>query len=814
MRPYLALIYDSFREAFVSRTMWLLVGPVTLLLAAVAPLQITGRIRTTFHWRDITRPESLAETLLQTEETSESAGGESESKTKDAELKEDDKPKKDETPREGTAAPRGDRGNTTARTPAAHVWQLIPEGYRSILRDELQEDNRAGRNTFSLASTLAGAFNAVLRRRDLYDPELWKEIEKNDELDALLEQPQADLTDAMIARRNRLLIESAFPRSLRGQDRGEVVLSYFGLQLFWPLPFEQKWVTKAIEEWIVPTIVGFFIGIVGVLIAVLVTAPIIPRLFDEGALHLLLSKPIFRSGAFLAKFFGGCAFILLGATYFVVGLWLILGWRFGIWNHGLLTSIPVFLFIFSVYYSISALAGAIWRNAIVAVAMTAGFWVLGFAVSLAYGLYHQTAIVPQQSSDVLGTNDELVRTTRSGGIERWSADRADWEPIVKSSFAMGYDIRSILFMDVEKTERHEGGLHLFAILPTGRMQLIDQPRLLVATAENDWQGLSGPKLPRGAFRLLKDPRGRLLVAARDNLYEITDWKARAGEEGSVFGGAIDLRRFLGNSSVKAIGPSSDWALQGPSAAEIDPVDGTIAVYDAGNVMLFQPTKRNRYRLAKREKIVDDDELGADVAIGKDTIVVITADGRLLEVDRATLQPRNESVPEPSSQPRQVFADPSRTTFAIQYHNGTVHLLRRNGGQTVLERPRWLPQKRISAARFRSDGKLLVARNHREVRLFDVSTGTSQQQWRPPLAMYEQIFFYGVRPLNWVVPKPGELKQTAHYFMSGKETLNVGTQSNIREFRERLNPWQPVWQSGIFLAFMLFVTCLMIERQDF
>src|SRR6185436_7525687 len=100
---------------------------------------------------------------------------------------------------------------------------------------------------------------------------------------------------------------------------------------------------------LVAWLMGVFIGGVGVFVAILVTAPIIPQMFDAGSLHLLLSKPVSRWKLFLAKYLGGCSFILIAAAYLIAGLWLILGVRFGIWEPKLLYSIPIYLFVFAIY---------------------------------------------------------------------------------------------------------------------------------------------------------------------------------------------------------------------------------------------------------------------------------------------------------------------------------------------------------------------------------------------------------------------------------------------------------------------------------
>src|SRR5690606_3275462 len=121
----------------------------------------------------------------------------------------------------------------------------------------------------------------------------------------------------------------------------------------------------------------------GVFVALLVTASIVPQMLDAGACDLLLSKPVSRPLLLLSKFLGGCAFILLCAAFLHGGLWLIAGLRFGIWNAGLLYSIPVFVFVFAIYYSVSAAAAMIWRNAVVSIVCAILFWAMCFTVGVA-----------------------------------------------------------------------------------------------------------------------------------------------------------------------------------------------------------------------------------------------------------------------------------------------------------------------------------------------------------------------------------------------------------------------------------------------
>ena len=43
MRPYLAIIVDSFREALYSRVLWILLGLISLLLLACADRRLVSR---------------------------------------------------------------------------------------------------------------------------------------------------------------------------------------------------------------------------------------------------------------------------------------------------------------------------------------------------------------------------------------------------------------------------------------------------------------------------------------------------------------------------------------------------------------------------------------------------------------------------------------------------------------------------------------------------------------------------------------------------------------------------------------------------
>ena len=124
---------------------------------------------------------------------------------------------------------------------------------------------------------------------------------------------------------------------------------------------------------------------------------------------------------YLFKLLGGCVFVLFNITFVLIGLYLIAGIRFDIWNPGLLYCIPLLLFVFIIFYSVSALVGLIWGNAIVCVVSCIIFWLFCFALGAIHdGMQQHVELLPQISR-VEKINDKYwgrQSTRRCGRLER------------------------------------------------------------------------------------------------------------------------------------------------------------------------------------------------------------------------------------------------------------------------------------------------------------------------------------------------------------------------------------------------------------
>lgn len=376
MRPYLAIIKDSFREAMVSKVLWVILALITLFLGLLAPIGVYEQMSTVYKNDDIVNPTGILVSL----------------------------------------------GEVTAESPPSpskRMWELFPDdATRNQIKQLARQAGTPQAPRFLMVITVQALLNDMVGKQNLYNAEYWKDTPINDEAQQLLKLDAAKLDKKQARRLNRLLIDAAFAAQLKSGYTSEVTFAYGWWDLEWPVSGSQEsWLT-----WAISNFVDYFLGVVGVLLAILVTATMIPRAFEAGAIDLLLSKPVSRSGVFLSKFLGGCAFVAVMTTYFILGLWLLLGLRYGFWHGRLLLCIPLMLFLFAIYYSVSALAGLLWQNGIIAVVITMAFWGVCFSLWFIKDGLEAWVMQPRAITDIVPTTGQLLAKTSGEEIVEWSAE--------------------------------------------------------------------------------------------------------------------------------------------------------------------------------------------------------------------------------------------------------------------------------------------------------------------------------------------------------------------------------------------------------
>jgi ABC-type transport system involved in multi-copper enzyme maturation permease subunit len=114
----------------------------------------------------------------------------------------------------------------------------------------------------------------------------------------------------------------------------------------------------------------------GMFLAVFASAGLVPSMLEPGRIELLLSKPVSRSHLLLGRYLGNVAVVSLNIIYLVLGVWLILALKTGIWSPDFLVSILTTVFLFAVLLSVVFLVGVTWESTALAVMIPVALMIL------------------------------------------------------------------------------------------------------------------------------------------------------------------------------------------------------------------------------------------------------------------------------------------------------------------------------------------------------------------------------------------------------------------------------------------------------
>jgi hypothetical protein len=772
LRPYLATIKDSFREALASRVLWIMLILITLLLLVVA----SPGIRRELTWQ--LQGEQIFE-VWQLE-----AADISDARALAAQLLNDARQESD--------------------SPGKHIHRQLDAKLQKQLPDVARPDPEP-KTYLRLLRDLTKALNERLQEDDFFDQDAWQGIAIGKEARDWLDQEADDLTDNQLARRNRLLLEAAFPKVIRASDDPSIRIQL----LFWdvtpPVPVSEEQLHLRIS-WLLNGFMKIFVGVVALFVAILVTASIIPNALETGSIELLLSKPVSRTLLFLSKFLGGCAFILVNAAYLIGGLWIIAGLRLGEWNHRLLLCIPIFLFLFTIYYSVSALAGVIWRSAIVSVIVTIVFWGTCFTVGLGKGIMELVVLRPNRIQRLVPAGETLVSVSDAGQAKRWDGDTVQWEDIFQSArerqagrrpprIGLGpvYDALKDRWIAVGANTEGGRGFGMDAAL-------------WIASPEREYQRVVGAPVPGGAEYLFWAPGGELTIVSQGGIYRLVGDAEEKRESVEWLGFQLPL----GGGPFAEAGPDPELAFVSHRAVALNSATGQLAVLSRGQLTVLGLDNDGVYR-RRGERQLEDANKPSVLGFGGDRILLAQDDGSVRVIGAGNLAVLEELALEGATAVRFIEASPTGKWFALVFHNGRLHLYNR-AEERVVKR-RISGQGDISAATFIDDDTLLVADRTTRVTSYDLVANKRLDRWSPKLNKYEWSYRYVILPFYTIYPKPGELDSTVQYLLTGQETAGDLMVSDMRQAQVKLNPWGPVWSSALFTVVVLAIACVYLWRSD-
>ena len=130
----------------------------------------------------------------------------------------------------------------------------------------------------------------------------------------------------------------------------------------------------------VQLVVAFMFYSLGILLSVFATASLVPHMLQKGAIDLLLSKPMSRTGLFLSKYLGALVVASANLLYLVGGLAVILAWKTGVWNGGLVMSGLVMCLYFASLLGFLVLIGTVTRSTTVSIMLAALLFFVGLII--------------------------------------------------------------------------------------------------------------------------------------------------------------------------------------------------------------------------------------------------------------------------------------------------------------------------------------------------------------------------------------------------------------------------------------------------
>ncbi|MEM9021341.1 MAG: hypothetical protein AAGC44_12315 [Planctomycetota bacterium] len=206
-----------------------------------------------------------------------------------------------------------------------------------------------------------------------------------------------------------------------------------GMQfLFWDvnLPgFNTREMTPAAFYKLMFSFMGIriYLGIAATAIAIISTAGVFPDMIKEGAIDLLLSKPIGRLRLFLTRYATGLMFAFLQCLAFTTICFFVIGFRGGVWEPGIFLAVPLFVLFFSYLFALSVFVGVITRSTIVALLVTILLFALLIGLNSADGLvrgfHFQAEAVARLQEDRVAIVDAMDESQRAE-LEQMMRQRA------------------------------------------------------------------------------------------------------------------------------------------------------------------------------------------------------------------------------------------------------------------------------------------------------------------------------------------------------------------------------------------------------
>ncbi|TWU51052.1 ABC-2 family transporter protein [Rubripirellula tenax] len=789
MRPYIAVITDSFRAALSSRVLWVAFVAIWLLLAFLAPIGYREDFTTLFRGQDFHNGTRMKAMLAQ-----------------------------------GLVDP------TAKEQPIGRIVAAMPDDLRRQLRRVGEGDEVRIRLT-----VLADALNELMKDQSWYDQEAWKSTLRLRELRELDEKLEGELDESLKLRRARLRIEAALPGVFESRSSRSMFLTYAGLDFPANLAVDKTQFTTLINQWVLPTIINWLLGFVLIFLGILVTASIVPDMLQPGSLHLLLSKPVSRSLLLISKFIGGCAFVLLCVTQLVLGLYLIAGTRLDVWNPRLLWCIPVSVFLFSVFYSVSTLAGLRWRSPILAIGVTTIFGAICLVTGVIGGLFDGLVKRPDRIQHLAMVGEQIFASTRGGGLVQYEAGKNQWKEIFESD-AMNQDriVPPIVLSDSSiATARVHGGR--FNPFGSGSLDLlvlresddwVAEPSLRLPTATT-WLYRSGDEsvLALNTGDLLQTTQSRILgaIGERPAGKEIESDKDEDApiEEVQSASWLSKLTNMMGSATEEFTSVLPERMAVTPPRGVVVSSDGMFLItLSRGRLTRLDAPADGGTTRRWTESVthsLDGEASKRGVIALEGNVVLVTRQDEPVELFDATTLKTLGSFELPEGLiPVDAAGMGDGKRFAVVTSDGECRVVQPTGGQdgVIYQFSDTIGPGDVEAVELnRRDAAIYLSHHVDQIDILSADDLSVTRRIRPELSRWRWVDQMVITPLRTVIPQTGELGETIAAMVSGQSAIAINQQSEDEEL-VRYKIARPVFSCAAFIVVMLTISCVYFSTRDF
>lgn len=832
MKPYIGILIDSFWEAVSSKVLWALLLGSTFVLLALAPFGLTTERSFKFSSADVNSAlkNQLLEKFAKGLDGKGSAGAKAISSRLDVKFKERVKRKFEDS-----------KSNEDIRT-----------------RELVEELNR------------------LLTDRQLYSEAAFPTTGKIDRFKEIIDKLPDQVTADEVEELNRRLLYSSFPGEINPTRGEQIFLSYAGFRLTQePIPLTHKQIREYFEPVVLMSVLKLGLAVIVIFVAVIVTSSIIPDTFKSGSLHLMLSKPISRTWLFLSKFFGGCIFVSLNLIYVVLGLYLIAGLRFDIWNNGLLVCIPILLFVFVIFYCVSSLAGVLWGNAIVCVVACMIFWCFCFAIGLVREIMHEPVERNQLISSITEIEGNLLTVNEVGKLQVWNSEHTIWQPATDVrprfggrtlTFGPLYDSqrrliltksmelnspfdnfgtsgnRQILLIDVDDFAASKTSDSVSTV-GSAEAEAKGQPASEaleenVASSSQDkpkekkpvdlnrlretgyWATENGPDIPLQVSNIIM-VGDEVIAVCRTGLYLLDlDQVSKSEATNRIAEAAKSLQGVFGfkpnvtvsNGPFKLVSPTEFLVTDNVSVASTRSGDGVIA-YTSGKLTLLD-LKDRKFQVLKELKL-DGEGTEAAIVAANDQFCLVARPELPLQILDRELKPVASITLNKNQTVKQWYWVPGqKNLLTIVTQEGTLLSL---DCQTSAIAPVSVPVSgKITCMRWKDEKEAYLGIAPNRVALVNVDDKKIVKEFSPVLRTFEQVYNWVINPLYKVNPKPAAMDDAIEYVLTGKSTkFDVNSSSSkVDSSKRELSIWQPIFSNLAFVVVMLAICCIYVARKEY